>query len=145
MLKPPVVLDGGEMLRLKQVGRAESMSAKRGARPVAPTTAIVVLGEEPRTFGAWYGCQICPRTRPERLRFGIWLSRQTGLPGFQRRRGLVTNSLNGGVISEAEVAARVTQQHYGWPSVDRNPFSRRVRTPSSPSINWRQGVTKSCW
>ena len=50
VLKPPVVLDGGEMLRLKQVGRAESMSAKR-ARPVAPTTAIVVLGR-PRTFGA---------------------------------------------------------------------------------------------
>mgnify|MGYP000965410625 CR=1 FL=1 len=135
VLKPPVVLDGGEMLRLKQVGRAESMSAKKGARPVAPTTAIVVLGGGREPLAREYGVSDLSPHSAERLRFGIWLSRQTGLPlafsggvGWSQQR-------NGGVISEAEVAARVAQQHYGWPLRWTETHSADTRQNAQFTIN----------
>ncbi len=75
-----------------------------------PGTAIVVLGGGRRLLAPEYGISgLKPRTA-ERLRYGIHLARQTGLP----------LAVTGGVPdpdggpSEAEVAARVARQEYGF-------------------------------
>ena len=73
--------------------------------------AIVVLGGGVYPQAPEYGqAQPGPATAA-RLRYGIWLARQTGLPvAFTGGSGWVAAGQEG---SEAEVAGRVAQQDYG--------------------------------
>lgn len=72
-------------------------------------TAIIVLGSGRVLLAPEYGdADLRPMTH-ERLRYGIWLSRRTGLPiGYSG--GLAYGSEPG--PSEAEIAARVAKQVY---------------------------------
>lgn len=120
VLKPPVAMAGAEMQRLKELGKGSGgyggnrLAAKLGIKPVAPKTAIVVLGGGREPLAREYGVSDLSARSAERLRYGIWLSRQTSLPlAFSGGIGWAQQQAGGG-SPEAEVAARVAQQHYGW-------------------------------
>ena len=77
----------------------------------APRTAIVVLGAGRKPLALEYGQPGLKLWTAERLRYGIFLARQTGLPlafsggvGFGAPAG----------PSEAEIAARVASNEYGF-------------------------------
>jgi uncharacterized SAM-binding protein YcdF (DUF218 family) len=77
-----------------------------------PPTAIVVLGGGRRTLAPEYGMSTLSELSMERLRYGLWLGRRTGLPvafvggvGWSAHQG----------ISEAEVAERIAEREFGLP------------------------------
>lgn len=78
----------------------------------APGTAIIVLGSGRVLLAPEYGdADLRPMTH-ERLRYGIWLSRKTGLPlGYSG--GLAYGAEPG--PSEAQIAARVAEDVYQHP------------------------------
>jgi uncharacterized SAM-binding protein YcdF (DUF218 family) len=78
----------------------------------APRTAIVVLGGGRRLLAPEYGLSTLHERSIERLRFGLWLARETALPV----------AFSGGVghgaptgTSEAEIAARIADREFGRP------------------------------
>jgi uncharacterized SAM-binding protein YcdF (DUF218 family) len=94
LLSEPQALSVGQIAKLKN----------------ARNTAIVVLGAGRTLLAPEYGQATLKPMTAERLRYGIWLARQTGLPlaysggvGFGAEPG----------PSEAEVAARVAAQEFG--------------------------------
>ncbi|MGE5450632.1 MAG: YdcF family protein [Acidobacteriota bacterium] len=120
VLKPPPVVAGAAMERLKDLGKGSGgygsnrLAARLGIKPVAPKTAIVVLGGGREPLAREYGVSDLSAHSSERLRYGIWLSRQTGLPlAFSGGIGWAQQQEGAG-SPEADVAARVAQQHYGW-------------------------------
>jgi len=77
-----------------------------------PKTAIIVLGSGRILLAPEYGdTDLRPMTH-ERLRYGIWLARKSGLPV-----GYSGGVANGGAPgpSEAEIAARLAEQVYHQP------------------------------
>jgi uncharacterized SAM-binding protein YcdF (DUF218 family) len=120
VLKPAPTLLGPQQARLEGMGRAYAQQAAqarrsgRGAVPVPPA-AIIVLGGGREPLAAEYGMSDLSATSLMRLRYGVWLSRATGLPlGFS---GGVGWAQQGDEVSapEAEVAARVAQQQFSLP------------------------------
>ena len=78
----------------------------------APKTAIVVLGGGRRAYAPEYGMSTLHSRSVERLRYGLWLSRETNLPvAFS---GGVGHGAREGP-SEAEIAARVAEREFGRP------------------------------
>lgn len=74
--------------------------------------AIVVLGGGIYPQAPEYGTAQPGPSTAARLRYGIWLSRQTGLPlGFSGGSGWVAGETASN--TEAEVAGRVAQEDYG--------------------------------
>lgn len=76
----------------------------------APKTAIVVLGAGRTLLAPEYGEATLKPMTVERLRYGLWLARQTALP-VAYSGGLGYGNEPG--PSEAEVAARVAKQEFG--------------------------------
>ncbi|HET8869760.1 MAG TPA: YdcF family protein [Aquabacterium sp.] len=120
VLKPPMALDGTEILRLKEAGKGSggygknSLAARLGIKPVSPKVAIVVLGAGRHALAREYGMSELTPSSEERLRYGIWLSRQTGVPvAFSGGVGWAQSRDEAGA-TEAEIAARIAQQHFGW-------------------------------
>lgn len=74
--------------------------------------AIVVLGGGVHPVAPEYGEPQASPAAAMRLRYGVWLSRQSGLP-VAFAGGLGWGAANGQVISEGEVARRAAQQDYG--------------------------------
>lgn len=96
----------------------------------APRTAIVVLGAGHRDLAPEYGVSELQSMGVERLRFGIWLSRQTDLPI------LVTGGRAHGSTpgpSEAEIAARTAERDFG----------RTVRWTEGESRDTRENALRS--
>ena len=96
------------LLTLPKPLTPDAISALKGA----PRTAIVVLGAGRREFAPEYGMSTLRPLTMERLRYGIWLARQTNLPlaysggvGFGSR----------GSVTEAEIAARIAREEFGRP------------------------------
>jgi uncharacterized SAM-binding protein YcdF (DUF218 family) len=78
----------------------------------APKTAILVLGAGRYLLAPEYGVSNLKPMTIERLRYGLWLGRQTGLPvGYS---GGVGYGAQPGP-SEAEIAARIAEQEFGHP------------------------------
>ena len=74
--------------------------------------AIVVLGSGAEKFAPEYGDSNLTPTSLERLRYGLWLSRQTGIPAaFTGGSGWAASD----GISEAEVAARIAAYDFKQP------------------------------
>jgi len=96
LLKPPPALTGEQISELKR----------------APRTAIVVLGGGRRPDAPEYGAAMLKTAGLERLRYGLWLSRQTGLP-VAFSGGLAPGSEPG--ATEAEIAARIAEREFGRP------------------------------
>jgi len=96
LLLPPRALSASEVGELKK----------------AQKTAIVVLGGGRRLISPEYGVSNLKPMSIERLRYGLWLSRETGLPAMY----------SGGVgwgaepgPSEAEIAVRIAEREFGRP------------------------------
>lgn len=93
--------------------------------------AIVVLGGGVEDSAPEYRLSNLTATSLERLRYGLWLSRETGWPvafsggvGWAQRQG----------ISEAEVAARIASQEFGRPLRWTETESRDTRDNAARSI-----------
>lgn len=75
-----------------------------------PKTAVLVLGGGRQLLAPEYGMSTLTEFSIERLRYGIWLARQTGLPlGFSA--GVAHGAQPG--PSEAEIATRIARQEFG--------------------------------
>ena len=121
--RPPPALDAAAVAVLK----------------AQPATAIVVLGGGRRLTAAEYGSSgLKPRTA-ERLRYGIYLARQTGLP--LAVTGGRPDSEGG--ASEAEVASRVAAQEFGWPLrwEERQARDTRDNAHRTVPLLQRDGIT----
>lgn len=96
LLQPPPVLSPARIAELKR----------------APKTAIVILGGGRKLLAPEYGVSDLKPNTHERLRFGLWLARETGLPvAFS---GGVGHGSQAGP-SEAEIAARIAEREYRQP------------------------------
>jgi uncharacterized SAM-binding protein YcdF (DUF218 family) len=96
---------------LQPLGTAELQSLRAQARGGGgPRTAIVVLGAGRERHAPEYGAANLTPQAVERLRYGLWLSRETGLPlAFSGGSG---HAQRGGP-AEAEVAAVIAARDFG--------------------------------
>jgi uncharacterized SAM-binding protein YcdF (DUF218 family) len=102
-LRPPPVL--------RSEAIAEWKTGMREGRPT-PSTAIVVLGGGRERRAAEYGMSNLMPKSLERLRYGLWLARETGLPvAFSGGIGWAQD----GEAPEAEVAARIARDDFNRP------------------------------
>jgi uncharacterized SAM-binding protein YcdF (DUF218 family) len=108
LLQPPRALSESDIAELKK----------------APKTAIVVLGSGRKLLAPEYGVSTLSPRSIERLRYGVWLSRETGLP----------LAFSGGVglgappgPTEAEIAARIADKEFGRPLRWQETTSRDTR------------------
>ncbi len=76
----------------------------------APRTAIVVLGAGRRVLAPEYGVSQLNDRSAERLRYALWLSRETQLP-VMFSGGIGHGAPTG--ASEAEIATRVAEREFG--------------------------------
>ncbi|MBA4176078.1 MAG: YdcF family protein [Leptothrix sp. (in: Bacteria)] len=83
-----------------------------GALKRAPRTAIVVLGGGRRLLAPEYGISSLHERSIERLRYGIWLGRETSLPLIYS--GGISHGEKEGP-TEAEIAARIAEREFGRP------------------------------
>jgi len=96
LLKPPPALGANAIADLRR----------------APKTAILVLGAGRHLLAPEYGVANLKPYTLERLRYGLWLSRETALPvGFS---GGVGHGGDPGP-SEAAIAARIAEREFGRP------------------------------
>jgi len=118
VLHPPAALTTSRITELKKLPK--------------PGTAIVVLGGGMEPFAPEYGVSNLKHASLERLRFGIWLSRQTGLP----------LAFSGGVgwgqpdaKPEARIAAQVASAEFGVPLKWVEDESRDTRQNAARSVS----------
>ncbi len=99
LVKPPPALSTGAVADLKAVAAAQK-------------SAIVVLGAGREVFAPEYGMSNLSGLSMERLRYGLWLSRATGVP-LAFSGGIGHGSVEGS--TEAEIAARIAAGEFGRP------------------------------
>ena len=119
-LRPPRPVLGAQLSRLAAQGKAFAQvqaSAHRSGRGavVTPPAAIIVLGGGRDVLALEYGMSDLSSYSVARLRYGVWLSRQTGLPlGFSGGVGWAQKTASDDA-PEAEVASRIASQQFGVP------------------------------
>jgi uncharacterized SAM-binding protein YcdF (DUF218 family) len=119
LLHPPPTLSAERIAALKR----ESASSK--------SVAIVALGGGRRIFVPEYGLSGLQSRSLERLRYAIWLSRETGSPvafsggtGYAQPQG----------SSEAQVAARIAAREFGRPLRWTEEQSRDTRENAAYTV-----------
>ncbi|MDE2402457.1 MAG: YdcF family protein [Burkholderiales bacterium] len=144
-LRPPPPVWGAAQSRLERVGREYVQQATRQAtRQAAPQVGIMVLGGGVVPHAPEYGMADLGRASAERLRYGVWLSRRTGLPlGFSGGVGWGQKTVTPGP-TEAEVASRVAVQMYGVPLrwIEKDSPDTRGNATASVALLAGQGVTE---
>jgi uncharacterized SAM-binding protein YcdF (DUF218 family) len=101
VLQPPAALSFDRIKELK----ADVLAR----RPIA----IVVLGGGVEPYAPEYGVSNLGRASLERLRYGLWLARETGAPvAFS---GGVGYAQSADALPEAQVAAKIAAQEFGRP------------------------------
>lgn len=100
------------MVQVPSVLPTSRVGEMKADSKTAQTTAIVVLGGGMEPFAPEYGANNLAAYSLERLRYGVWLGRETGAPV----------AFSGGVgwsqptgASEAEAAARIAEQDFQRP------------------------------
>lgn len=114
MLKPVLALTEGQIGELKK----------------APRSVIVVLGGGRRTYAPEYGVSTLNERSLDRLRYGVWLAKETGLP-LAFSGGLGHGAEPG--ATEAEIAARVAERELG----------RALKYTESESRDTRENAIKT--
>jgi uncharacterized SAM-binding protein YcdF (DUF218 family) len=110
-----------------------ALTAERLRALRAPTgaTAIVVLGGGMEPLAPEYGAASLQYPSLERLRYGIWLSRETGLPlAFSGGVGWGQH----GATPEARIAARIAANEFGRPLKWVEDQSRDTRENAARSV-----------
>jgi len=116
LLRPPPALSPGEIADLKK----------------APKTTIAVLGGGSRPLAPEYGVSTLKPDGIERLRYGLWLGRETGLPvGFSG--GLGHGEPEGS--TEGAIAARIAEREFGRPLRWTETESRDTRENAIKTID----------
>jgi len=100
-LKPPKPLSLSDIAELKSQARTQK------------TMAIVILGGGAEALAPEYAVANLSPTSLERLRFGVWLNRETGLP-MAMSGGLGWGALPDSP-AEAQIGARIASQEFGRP------------------------------
>jgi len=129
LLKPPAALSSDQIQGLKLAGQAK--------QPIA----ILVLGGGQEALAPEYGISNLNATSLERLRFGLWLGRETGLPvGFSG--GLGWAQPDG--APEAQTAARIAAQDFGRPLkwVEDQSKDTRENAARSVALLKQSGITQ---
>lgn len=120
LLQPPQALGAASLSRLEGMGRqygqrdlaAGGRKERRIWSSVVPPAAIIVLGGGRESASKAYGTADLTSYSAERLRYGVWLARRTGLPlGFTGGVGWVQRGDEG--PAEADIAAHIAQDAYG--------------------------------
>lgn len=122
LLRPPPAITEAQLAELKR----------------APRTTIVVLGGGRRSYAPEYGMSTLQWISIERLRYGIWLSRETGLPlGFS---GGIGNGAGGSSVTEAEVATRIAEREFGRPLKWSEGESRDTHENANKTVALLRGM-----
>lgn len=95
---------------LRALGPADLAQLKRA--PASPKTAIVVLGGGRDLYAPEYGMSNLSTISMDRLRYALWLGRETGLP-VAFSGGLGPGAPEG--PTEGEIAARIAAREFGRP------------------------------
>lgn len=110
------------------IGMERIKELKAGARE---PTAIIVLGGGMQPYAPEYGVANLNHLSLERLRYGVWLGRETGLPvGF-------SGGVGWGQIDakpEAQIAAQIAIQDYGRPLKWVEDESRDTRENAARTV-----------
>lgn len=118
LLDPPAALSPQRIETL----RADALARK--------TTAIVVLGGGNEPLAPEYGASNLSHASTERLRYGVWLARATGLP-LAFSGGIAWGQ--SGSATEAQAAERIARAEFGLP----------LRWTESESRDTRENATRS--
>lgn len=105
------------------------------------TRAIVVLGGGAEALAPEYGVSNLAAPSLERLRYGMWLSRETGVPvAFSGGTGWAQSQ----GVAEAEVAARIAAQEFQRPLrwVEAESRDTRQNAAYSVALLKRSGITQ---
>lgn len=122
LLKVPPALNEEALSALK---RDVAASAKN------PTVAVMAVGGGRELLAPEYGLTNLSHRSLERLRYAMWISRQTGAPaGFSG--GVGYGGMPG--ASEAEIASRIAAQEFGRPLKWTETESRDTRENAKLSI-----------
>ena len=116
--------------------RIQQLKARASAKP---PVALIVLGGGMEPFAPEYGVSNLQAVSVERLRYGVWLSRETGLPlGFSGGVGWAQPDGK----PEAEVAARVAANEFGRPLkwVEDNSRDTRQNAARTVALLRQQGI-----
>ncbi len=119
--------------QLALLGRSPALTASqlRDLR-LMPATAVLVLGGGARQEAVEYGGPTLKPLTMERLRYGAWLARQSGLPlAFS---GGIGWSGHASDASEASLAARIAEQEFGLPLLFAEGGSRDTRQNAALSM-----------
>ena len=110
---------------------ALSAERLRTLKTPATPTAIVVLGGGMEPLAPEYGAASLQHYSLERLRYGIWLSRETGLPlAFSGGVGWAQP----GATPEARIAAQIAANEFGRPLKWVEDQSRDTRENAARSV-----------
>lgn len=126
-LRPPAALTAERIKELK-------------AAPSRNATAILVLGGGLEPFAPEYGVSNLRYPSLERLRYGLWLSRETGLPvGFSG--GVGWGQPDG--TPEARIAGQIAASEFGRPLkwIEENSRDTRENAALSVPLLKKTGVT----
>lgn len=125
VLRPPGVLAGARI--------AEWKEAVKAREPVA----IVVLGGGAKRLSPEYGISNLTDNSIERLRYGLYLGRETGAP-VAFSGGVGWAAPPGSMPSEAQIAARIAAQEFGRPLKWTEDRSRDTRENAAFSVKLMQ-------
>ncbi len=96
------------------LGEAQREALASQARKAPNAMAVIALGGGMQPLAPEYGVASLTGISLERLRYGVWLSRQLRVPmGFSGGVGWAQKGMADGA-GEAEVAARIARQEYGF-------------------------------
>lgn len=121
LLRPPPALAPERIEALREAVRAR--------QPVA----ILVLGGGARRLAPEYGVGDLSAISLERLRYGIWLARQTGAP-LAFSGGVGHGQRDGESTPEAQLAARIAEQEFNRPLRWTEDRSRDTRENAAYSV-----------
>lgn len=146
-LRPAHAVLGAQQTRLTAAGHAYAQqvaAARRSGRgdAVTPPGAIIVLGAGREVLSPEYGVSDLSSSSVARLRYGVWLSRQTGLPlGFSGGVGWAQKTSSDDA-PEAEVASRIAAEQFGWPLrwVESSSADTHANAARTVSLLAEQGV-----
>jgi uncharacterized SAM-binding protein YcdF (DUF218 family) len=131
LLSPSPALQADRIAELRAEGRSAASGATANSGSGRSGVAILVLGGGVEPYAPEYGMSNLGSYSLESLRYGLWLSRETGWPvGFSGGIGWA----NRAGAAEADVAARIAAQEYGRPLRWIESESRDTRENAARSL-----------